>query len=98
MQKEGILEQEKGIQKKSITVNLLWFSVLADHRGKRSEEFCLPERARVSDLIDLLSTEMSIVHTYRNYIRLAVNREYVEPSHPLQHGDEVALITPVSGG
>ena len=28
----------------------------------------------------------------------AVNREYVERSHPLQDGDEVALIPPVSGG
>jgi len=28
----------------------------------------------------------------------AVNREYVEPAHPLGDGDEVALIPPVSGG
>lgn len=28
----------------------------------------------------------------------AVNREYVEPTHRLQDGDEVALIPPVSGG
>ncbi|BDG62069.1 molybdenum cofactor biosynthesis protein MoaE [Caldinitratiruptor microaerophilus] len=31
-------------------------------------------------------------------LALAVNREYVEPDHRLQDGDELALIPPVSGG
>ncbi len=30
--------------------------------------------------------------------RLAVNGEWCRPEHPLVGGDEVALITPVSGG
>jgi len=103
MQKEEILEQEKAIQENSgqetsISVNLLWFSVLADHRGRRSEQITLPGGARGTDLVDRLSAEMPIVRKYRNFIRLAVNQEYVDASRPLHHGDEIALITPVSGG
>ena len=108
MQKEEILVQEKAIrensgqkisvQEKSISVNLLWFSVLADHRGRRSEQITLPGGARGTDLVDRLSAEMPIVRKYRNFIRLAVNQEYVDASRPLHHGDEIALITPVSGG
>ncbi|TVQ72969.1 MAG: MoaD/ThiS family protein [Balneolaceae bacterium] len=90
--------QGKTVVDKSISVNLLWFSVLADHRGRRSEQLSLPAGARGSDLIDRLSDEMPIVRKYRDYIRLAVNQEYVDAARPLHHGDEIALITPVSGG
>jgi molybdopterin synthase sulfur carrier subunit len=31
-------------------------------------------------------------------VRVAVNQDYVPPSHPLQPGDEVALFPPVTGG
>jgi ThiS family len=31
-------------------------------------------------------------------VRMAVNREYVEPGDALHAGDELALITPISGG
>ena len=31
-------------------------------------------------------------------VRVAVNQEYVKPSHPLREGDEVALFPPVTGG
>jgi sulfur-carrier protein len=31
-------------------------------------------------------------------VRVAVNQNYVPTSHPLKHGDEVALFPPVTGG
>jgi sulfur-carrier protein len=31
-------------------------------------------------------------------VRVAVNQEYVAPSHPVRPGDEVALFPPVTGG
>lgn len=37
-------------------------------------------------------------HDWRPSIRLAVNRRYVDDTHALQDGDEVAVIPPVSGG
>ncbi|HXG37433.1 MAG TPA: MoaD/ThiS family protein, partial [Bacteroidota bacterium] len=35
---------------------------------------------------------------WKSSLRLAVNLEYVNSDHPLQDGDEVAVIPPVSGG
>jgi sulfur-carrier protein len=31
-------------------------------------------------------------------VRVAVNQEYVAPSHPVRKGDEIALFPPVTGG
>jgi len=31
-------------------------------------------------------------------VRVAVNQEYVKPSHPVRAGDEIALFPPVTGG
>lgn len=93
MQKEHTLEQEK-----VISIDLLWFSVLADHRGKRSERIEMPEGACGNDLIDRLSRELPVIEKYRKYIRLAINQTYVDENEALNQGDEVALITPVSGG
>lgn len=95
---DGVNASEANTNETSISVNVLWFSVLADHRGRRTEQLSLPDGTRGSDLIDLLANEMPIIATYRDYIRLAVNQVYVDGSKPLHHGDEVALITPVSGG
>ncbi|MEX0929659.1 MAG: MoaD/ThiS family protein [Balneolales bacterium] len=81
-----------------ITLNLRWFSILARLRGKAGEEFEMPEGCNGEVLIDRLCDELPEIHKYRSHIRLAVNREYVDPSVILHDGDEVALITPVSGG
>ena len=35
---------------------------------------------------------------WEGFVRFAVNQEYVSPDHPLQDGDEVALVPPVAGG
>jgi molybdopterin converting factor small subunit len=31
-------------------------------------------------------------------VRVAVNHEYVKPSHPVRDDDEIALFPPVTGG
>lgn len=82
----------------NITLNILWFSILARHRGKRSEQLSLPAGSTGSDLMERLGEEMPVIHKFAPYIRLAVNQEYASASTALNDGDEVALITPVSGG
>ncbi len=81
-----------------ITVTIRWFSVLAEHRGCRREELTLESGVTGSELLERLAGETQAVSDYRQYIRLAVNQHYADESARLQDGDEVALITPVSGG
>ncbi len=82
----------------NITLNLRWFSVLAEKRGCRHEFLTANPNISGKDLIDLLAVQTPEIDQYRNYIRLAVNQDYADLSTVLRDGDEVALITPVSGG
>ena len=80
------------------SVRVLLFSVLRDGVGTGELSVPLPEAATGADLLDRLGDEHPEVARHRPVIRLAVNRRYVPPDTPLADGDEVALITPVSGG
>lgn len=81
-----------------IEINLRWFSVLAEKRGKRTESIKVKPGTTGSNLIKSLASDFDMLAKYKNHVRLAVNREYVEPDKVLSDGDEVAFITPVSGG
>ncbi len=80
------------------TFDVLLFSVLKQKVGVGSLTVSLESPARGDDLLDHLEGRYPVVGAYRAVIRLAVNQEYVSPDVDLNDGDEVALITPVSGG
>src|SRR5919202_2993683 len=74
-----------------VTVRL--FAMLRERAGARELTLELPEGARVRDALaelDDLAAGLPLV--------MAVNREYAPEDHPLDPGDELALIPPVSGG
>jgi molybdopterin converting factor subunit 1 len=74
-----------------VTVRL--FAMLRERAGASEVTVELPEGARVRDAIealDGLADGMPLV--------MAVNREYAPEDAPLDAGDELALIPPVSGG
>jgi molybdopterin converting factor subunit 1 len=79
-----------------VTVRL--FSVLKEKIGKAKLEVDLDAPADGADLLDDLEARHPAVADHRTSVRLAVNQEYVPTSTTLEDGDEVALITPVSGG
>ena len=73
-----------------VTVRL--FAILRQRAGRDTLELALPDGARVSDAlaeVDDLAGGLKLV--------MAVNREYAAADHPLEAGDELALIPPVSG-
>ena len=80
------------------TVQVLLFSVLRQRIGEGSLTLDLKMPATGADLLDQLEAQYPIIGDYRPVLRLAVNQEYVSETIPLADGDEVALITPVSGG
>jgi molybdopterin synthase catalytic subunit/molybdopterin converting factor small subunit len=79
-------------------VSVKLFAILKERAGA-SLELELPEQATVEDALNALAerTELADVLA-RVPVRMAVNRDYAEPGSQLHPGDELALITPVSGG
>jgi molybdopterin synthase catalytic subunit len=77
----------------SMTVTVRLFAILRERAGRDRLELELPDGARVADAlraVDDLAGGLSLV--------MAVNREYAAADQPLEAGDELALIPPVSGG
>jgi MoaE-MoaD fusion protein len=74
-----------------VTVRL--FAMLRERAGASEVTLELPEGARVSDAL----AELGPIAEGLPLV-MAVNREYAKEDQPLDAGDELALIPPVSGG
>jgi len=81
-----------------ITLKILLFSILKEKVGQDSIELNVASSLTGEQLLDKLSSDYDPIRSYRKVIRLAVNESYVDESVELTNGDEIALITPVSGG
>lgn len=82
----------------TMRVQVLLFSVLREKIGAPSLSVELAAPATGADLLDRLADEHPAIGEYRGVLRLGVNEAYEPESVALADGDEVALITPVSGG
>ena len=81
-----------------ITVNVKLFAMARELTGLRETTLSLEENAAASAVVDHFVELNPRFSPWKNYIRLAVNTEYVNPDYRLHDGDEVAIIPPVSGG
>ena len=80
-------------------VSVRLFAILRERAGASLLQIELPELATVEDALNVLRQRRELADVLaRIPVRIAVNREYVEPGDALRAGDELALITPVSGG
>ena len=79
-------------------VRVLFFGVLKDLVGRASESLNLPDNATLADVLRHYESRVPRLKDMLDSLALAVNQEYAEPDVPLQSGDEVALLPPVSGG
>lgn len=66
--------------------------------GKNAVTVDLPPRATVSELRRQLVDEIPALAPVIGRMLIAVNSEYASDETPLQNGDDVACIPPVSGG
>ena len=82
----------------ALSVRVLLFDVLRREVGAGELAAELPAGATAGDLLDRLAEAHAPVARHRPVVRLAVNRRYVPAATALADDDEVALITPVSGG
>lgn len=77
---------------------MLFFASLRDGVGQAEAEV---QATRVSEILPALEATLSAagLELLREAnVRIAVNQTLVETDLPLQHGDEVAFLPPVTGG
>ena len=83
-------------------IKLKYFSMIKDATGKSEEILEIDRSADESfTLHDLFNHMVSVYPPLKNYesdLRFALNLEYVTSTDTVCDGDEVAFITPVSGG
>lgn len=72
--------------------------MLKDLVGGDSATLTLPEGALLRDVLIRLQKENERLRQVFPSIAASVNQEYAVPNTKLKHGDEIALLPPVSGG
>src|SRR5260221_3180674 len=79
-------------------VRVLFFGRLKDIVGKSEENAELSDGARVEDLFARYGRSFPELAQFRSSVAASENQEFAEWRAPLSCGDEVAFLTPVSGG
>jgi len=83
-------------------MRILYFAWLRGKVGLAEENVVLPPGVGdVAALLGWLRTRgphFAEALEDLSVVRVAVNQEYVKPSHPIRDGDEIALFPPVTGG
>ena len=80
------------------TYSVLLFSVLKQRVGERMLHVEMDRSTTGRALLDRLVADYPLLADYRPIVRMAVNHEYAREDVALSPSDEIALITPVSGG
>ncbi|MFB2920846.1 MULTISPECIES: MoaD/ThiS family protein [Aerosakkonema] len=81
-----------------ITVTVKLFAAYQEAYGVPELVLEFPSSTPVATVLERLIAEHPELAQWRDLTRFGINLEFVEPNIPLQDGDEVVLIPPVSGG
>ena len=81
-----------------LKVQARFFALYRERVGQRTLDFELGDDATAAELVAVVTRQYPQLSPNPPTIVVAINREYVNHSHPLKDGDEVAFIPPVSGG
>jgi molybdopterin synthase catalytic subunit len=79
-------------------VTLRYFAIVREALGRSEEQREVEPGTTVAQVLDAVTGEQTLLGGMRRVLMVMVNQEFVDPSHVLTDGDEVALIPPVSGG
>ena len=79
-------------------IRVLFFGVLRDVTGLREDSIDVPAGGLASSVFDHYAAQFPKLGEMSRSIVLAVNQKFCAPTVPLQDGDELAMLPPVSGG
>lgn len=79
-----------------ITVRL--FAALREAAGKDMLKVDIPAGMHVEEAVRRVRAQLPALDPFASVIRTAVNDDWATPDRVLRDGDEVALLSPVSGG
>jgi molybdopterin synthase sulfur carrier subunit len=82
----------------AIRLNVLFFGRLKDAIGHAQESMEIPPDSRIEDLFAHCVTRYPGLAAHRTSVAVSRNREFAAWTTPLQPGDEIAFLPPVSGG
>ncbi|WP_017324224.1 MoaD/ThiS family protein [Synechococcus sp. PCC 7336] len=80
------------------TIVLKLFAVYGETLGAEEQTLEVQAGTTASDVCDRLIAQYPSLAEWRSQTRFGINLEFVAPETPLQPGDELVLIPPVSGG
>ncbi len=79
-------------------IHIKLFSYLREVTGKSDIQLDSDHVSTVQEAINLLELSYPEIAKMRSFLRFAVNQKYSLEDHALYPGDEIAIISPVSGG
>jgi molybdopterin synthase sulfur carrier subunit len=86
------------ISDSTITVTVKLFAVYQEICGVPEMALEFPIATPVAAVRDRLIAQYPQLEKWSSVTRFGINLDEVEPDTPMQNGDEVVLIPPVSGG
>jgi molybdopterin converting factor subunit 1 len=81
-----------------IRLDVLFFGRLKDAIGHAQESIEIPSDSDIEDLFAHYVARYPTLAEHRSAIAVSRNREFAAWTTPLEPGDEVAFLPPVSGG
>ena len=82
----------------SVRVTVLFFGRLKEIAGAAEEFVELPPGSRIEDLFATFVSRRPDFASYRSSVVASRNQEFAAWTTPLDSGDEIAFLPPVSGG
>lgn len=82
----------------TMTITLKLFAVYQETLGLPEKKLTLPVGTTAGEVRDRLLAQHPSLAPWRDLTRFGINLQFAEADTPLQAGDELVLIPPVSGG
>jgi molybdopterin converting factor subunit 1 len=79
-------------------VRVLFFGILKDTAGRSAEDSDFPAGTDLRGVFEAYSARFPRLRDMAGSIVIARNHEFADRSTPVQEGDEIAFLPPVSGG